>query len=139
MSHKKIEILHKNFREFRFSYLKQENWNSLKSLMTTCWMTACEMIVCQMTVWLMNICWMTVWQMTVWWMTVWLMTICRMTIWQMTIDCQILLKFFEMTNVFVISARGHVTGLLRYVYLALRLFFWFWRKCTSFRHKKQTL
>ena len=70
-----------------------------------------------MTVWQM-----TVWQMTVWLMTVWLMTICRMTIWQMTlwqmtIDCQILLKFFEMTNVFVISARGHVTGLLRYVFI----------------------
>ena len=58
---------------------------------------------------------MTSFEMTVWQMTVWLMTICRMTIWQMTIDCQILLKFFEMTNVFVISARGHVTGLLRYV------------------------
>ena len=33
-------------------------------------------------------------------------------------------KFFEMANVFVISARGHVTGLLRYVFTTIRRQIW---------------
>ena len=50
---------------------------------------------------------MTVCQMTVWQITVWQMNVCRMTV-----ECP---NFAEMTCVCAISARGHVTDLLRYV------------------------